>query len=158
MPRGAITASYATGSVTGDDNVGGLVGNFGLLTTASITASYAAGSVSGNRFVGGLAGSGDSISSVTASYAAGSVSGNRDVGGLVGIRYGLVEVTGSYWDTQTTGRDSSDGGTGKTTRELQAPTEAAGIYADWNADWWDFGTAKQYPALKYGGLDAEAQR
>ena len=159
MRRGTITASYATGSVTGDDSVGGLVGHFGLFINGSITASYATGSVSGSRFVGGLAGSGDGGNSITACYAIGKVTGARDVGGLVGRGSSRrVEITGSYWDTQTTGRDSGDGGTGKTTRELQAPTEAAGIYADWNADWWDFGTAKQYPALKYGGMDVGRQR
>ena len=157
MHGGAITASYATGSVSGDDYVGGLVG---LMQGGAITASYATGSVTGNRQVGGLAGASGHIGSITASYATGSVSGNRDVGGLVGIRFGssLVEVTGSYWDTQTTGQDSSGGGTGKTTRELQAPTEAAGIYADWDAGHWDFGTAKQYPALKYSGMDVGRQR
>ena len=107
--------------------------------------------------MGGLAGSGTTFVSVTASYATGRVTGAKDVGGLVGDVHGS-EITGSYGDTQTTGQDSSDGGTGKTTRELQAPTEAAGIYAAWNAEWWDFGTAKQYPALKYGGLDVAAQR
>ena len=157
MHGGAITASYATGSVSGDDYVGGLVG---LMQGGAITASYATGSVTGNRYVGGLAGASGHIDSITASYATGSVSGNRDVGGLVGIRFGssLVEVTGSYWDTQTTGQDSSGGGSGKTTRELQQPTEATGIYADWNAEHWDFGTAKQYPALKYGGMDVGRQR
>ena len=43
------------------------------------------------------------------------------------------------------------------TSELQAPTDYTGIYEDWNLDldrvrskddFWDFGTATQYPALK----------
>ena len=160
---GAITTSYATGSVSGDWYVGGLVGYVESIGNSGgpITASYATGSVTGNRYVGGLAGSfggGIASSSITASYATGRVSGNSDVGGLVGDSANSAEVTGSYWDTQTTGQDSSDGGSGKTTRELQAPTEAAGIYADWNAAYWDFGTAKQYPALKYGGMDVGRQR
>ena len=46
----------------------------------------------------------------------------------------------------------------KTTRELQAPTGPTGIYSTWNADWWDFGTRRQYPALKYEGMDVAAQR
>ena len=47
---------------------------------------------------------------------------------------------------------------GKTTAELQAPTDATGIYASWNASWWDFGTSEQYPVLKVEGLDVAAQR
>ena len=150
----AITASYATGSVAGEgSNVGGLVGyNNG----GAITASYATGSVTeGTYHVGGLAGY--SGSAIAASYATGSVTGNGYyVGGLVGRGGG---VSDSYWDTQTTGQsESRGGGAGKTTRELQAPTAATGIYANWNAEWWDFGTARQYPVLKYRGMDVAAQR
>ena len=39
-------------------------------------------------------------------------------------------------------------GNGKTTGELQTPTSATGIYANWSGSRWDFGTASQYPALK----------
>ena len=46
---------------------------------------------------------------------------------------------------------------GKTTRELQTPTASTGIHANWNPNWWDFDTVRQYPALKYGGLDVARQ-
>ena len=150
---GTITASYATGSVTGEGQyVGGLVGSGG-----SITAGYATGSVTGNGYyVGGLVG--QARGAITASYATGSVTGEgRYVGGLAGYSY-QIRVADSYWDTQTTGQSRSAGGSGKTTRELQIPTGHTGIYANWNAEWWDFGTARQYPVLKYGGLDVGAQR
>ena len=50
---GAVTASYATGAVSGNQDVGGLVGeNAG----PTITNSYATGTVSGTTNVGGLAG------------------------------------------------------------------------------------------------------
>ena len=166
---GSITASYATGSVTGNDNVGGLAGYLWVeyeyrgRPASRITASYAAGSVTGSSGVGGLVGRANSASgyyggghSITASYATGGVTGSNDVGGLVGS--GRVRVTSSYWDTQTTGQSRSSGGAGKTTRELQSPTGHTGIYANWNADWWDFGTSRQYPALKYQGMDVAAQR
>ena len=150
--RRAITASYATGNVTGEsNNVGGLVG----YSVGAITASYATGSVTeGTYHVGGLVGYGGGT--ITASYATGSVAGNSYyVGGLVGRSGG---VTDSYWDTQTSGQPESRGGAGKTTRELQTPTAATGIYANWNAEWWDFGTSRQYPVLKYQGMDVAAQR
>ena len=151
---GAITASYATGSVTGESSsVGGLAG----LSVGSVTASYATGSVTGeSNNVGGLAGY--SGGAIAASYAIGSVTGNRYVGGLVGYSSWRSSVTDSYWNTQTTGQSRSGGGTGKTTRELQTPTAATGIYANWNAEWWDFGTSRQYPVLKYLGMDVAAQR
>ena len=151
---GVITASYATGDVTGESRyVGGLVG---INHDGAITASYATGSVTGvDYYVGGLVGY--SEGTITASYATGSVTGKSGVGGLVGTG-SSNSVTDSYWDAQTTGQSRSAGGLGKTTRELQAPTANTGIYAGWNAEWWDFGTARQYPVLKYQGMDVAAQR
>ena len=150
---GSIDDSYATGSVTsGSDRAGGLVGYSG----GAITASYATGSVTGvDYYVGGLVGYNEGA--ITASYATGRVTGKSGVGGLVGTG-SSNSVTDSYWDAQTTGQSRSAGGLGKTTRELQAPTANTGVYAGWNAEWWDFGTARQYPVLKYRGMDVGAQR
>ena len=156
-----ITTSYATGSVTGNGHVGGLVGRTTVgYSGITITASYATGSVTGgSSYVGGLVGLlGSHSITITASYTTGRVTGNDGVGGLVGGHY-ANRIADSYWDTQTTGQTSSSaGGSGKTTRELQVPTGATGIYANWNADWWDFGTSRQYPVLKYEGMDVAAQR
>ena len=133
---GTITASYATGPVSGDSDVGGLVG--GNSNYCTITASYATGPVSGGSDVGGLVGG--NSATITASYATGPVSGNRDVGGLVGLsRSG--EISASYWDTTTSGQATSDGGAGQSTATLQAPTGYSGIYADWNVDLDGDGTA-----------------
>ena len=151
---GSITSSYATGDVSGGgNNVGGLVGSGG-----NVTAGYATGNVSGNFRVGGLVGQ-NGHGNIVASYAIGQVRGKGEVGGLVGSNTGTV--TDSYWDTTASGAQHSDGGTGKTTAELQAPTGYAGIYANWNVngdDPWDFGTSSQYPVLKYGGLSVASQR
>ena len=64
----------------------------------------------------------------------------------------------SYWNIVTTGATDSRGGKGKTTAELQTPTSATGIYADWNPAWWDFGNSGQYPVLKVDGLNVADQR
>jgi len=53
---GQISNSYATGSVSGVDRVGGLVGGGGIIRNC-----YATGSVSGNSSVGGLVGSGATV-------------------------------------------------------------------------------------------------
>ena len=90
---GTISQCYATGAVTGDYNVGGLVGvNWYGGTTSQ---SYAMGSVSGNVHVGGLVGWNNGI--ISQSYATGYVSGNAHVGGLIGINYnGTVHHV--YWN------------------------------------------------------------
>ena len=64
-----ISASYATGRVTGSTHVGGLVGvaDPNSSDTARTGTSYAIGWVTGNEFVGGLVGK--SEASVVASYA-----------------------------------------------------------------------------------------
>ena len=141
---GTVTFSYATGRVTGSSQVGGLAGwNDG----GTITTSYATGSVAGSSQVGGLAGWNDG-GTITASYATGPVTGSTSVGGLVGLNNGLsTSIIHSYWDTGTSGQTTSNGGSGKTTAELQTPTDASGIYANWDAAQWDFGTSSQYPAL-----------
>ena len=166
---GAITASYATGQVSGYIRVGGLVGaNYGSVRTSHATAqvsgsqsvgglvgrnlgdaitvaSYATGAVSGIGAVGGLIGY-EGGNTVRASYASGRVSGGEAIGGLVGA-FGSSTITASYWDTTTSGQTTGDHGTGQTTAQLQAPTDDTGIYAAWDYDLWDFGEADEYPVL-----------
>ena len=158
--RGAVERSYTTGAVTGFENVGGLVGD----NRGVVTDSYSSVSVTGNRAVGGLVGfNRNSTARITNSYAVGAVSavsmvvsgGNsaaRTKGGLVGEATANATVTASYWDATVSGQSASAGGAGavsQTTAGLQSPTGATGIYATWAAATWDFGTASQYPALKY---------
>ena len=86
--RGNIMTARATGSVNGTEgDVGGLVGgNFGTITNAS-----ASGSVAGTNPVGGLVGlNGGEIQKATAS---GNVTGSQFVGGLVGDNFdGSVQI------------------------------------------------------------------
>ena len=139
-----IMNSYAAGNTTGTGTVGGLVSDN---SNGTIRDSYATNVVVANRHVGGLVGYNYS-GTITNSYATGSVKGDDRVGGLVGYNYSGT-ITASYWDTQTSEQTSSAGGTSKTTIELQEPTSASGIYAQWKTADWHFGTSNQYPALKY---------
>ena len=164
--HGTVARSYAAGSVTvGDRNAGGLVGDQSLGT---ITDSYSTGNVISNNTYGGagglVGGNFGRSSSITNSYSTGTVTGNRHVGGLVGYNgsgtsvihgtfSGSGTVTTSYWNTETSGLSGSAAGTGKTTAELQAPTGNSGIYRDWDATVWDFGTSRQYPMLRNAGVD-----
>ncbi|WP_415840031.1 cadherin-like beta sandwich domain-containing protein [Paenibacillus endophyticus] len=98
-----IEYSYATGNVTGGDDVGGLVGdNEG----GNISHSYAAGNVVAESYVGGLVGenespaAGDSL--IEYSVATGNVSGISEVGGVVGYNYKGI-VNNSYATGAITG-------------------------------------------------------
>ena len=132
---GRLIATYSTGGVQGIVTghvviVGGLVGH----NSGDITASFAAARVSVVD---------DSIRT-------------NQIAGLASQNYGTI--TASYWDTQTSGqtrgvdRGETSGAEGKTTTELQSPTGYTGIYATWGeteaGDVWDFGTSRDYPALK----------
>ena len=174
-----IEASYATGNVSGtgarltDSDSGfiicDLLGGFTPSGPVETTTSTGGG-------VGGLVGS--SCGWIEVSYATGAVSGTTAVGGLVGSGR-FARAQSAYWNLETSGvrvgvgeDDANDNGVidgterlrlgvgGKTTAELQAPTDYTGIYEAWNVelgsspfgdgepdDPWDFGTATQYPAL-----------
>jgi len=77
---GTVTGSQASASVTGSGSVGGLVGQ--NLFNSIVTESQASGPVTGENFVGGLVGF--NLGNVTGTQASGSVTGTGDVGGLVG--------------------------------------------------------------------------
>src|SRR5208282_5212093 len=83
--EGVIVNSSATGSVSGSDPsfaIGGLAGYNNWV----VVAGLATGSVSGSQYVGGLVGYNDSGGSITNGSASGAVSdgaSSSDIGGLV---------------------------------------------------------------------------
>ena len=185
---GSVSASYAGGDVSANTVAkntieafaGGLVGRL----EGSVSASYARGDASASNdatdfsnfraysYAGGLVGY--QAANVTASFSTGAATAtgdgtNKQAGGLVGHRNSGT-TTDSYWDTSTSSITATGQGTGKTTSELQTPTAygtGTSIYKDWNLDFdsdstnddpWAFGTASQYPVLKYGGQTESQQR
>ena len=161
---GVIRVSYADVAVTSSgDYAGGLVG--GLDGAGSVLASYATGAVTatGNH-AGGLIGHWDGTGEVSYVYSTGTAAAASGAGGLIGTRTHSRQPRASYWDTQTSTQASSAGGVGKTTDDLQRPTDYTGIYLPWSVDIddadgdgkpttgrdavWDFGTSSQYPALR----------
>jgi hypothetical protein len=104
-------------NVIGNRNVGGLTGKT-TDESSEVMNCYATGTVEGDRYVGGLVGQVEQ-GRVYKCYSAGSVTGNRDVGGLTGYIRVLGNVSRSFWDTQTSGQDTSAGGTGKTTSQMK---------------------------------------
>ena len=82
--KGAVRNVSATGTVSGNSYVGGLIG---IIESGSVTRAHATGAVSGvSSIVGGLAGYNLS-GTISQTYATGAVSGNGLVGGLIGYNY-----------------------------------------------------------------------
>ncbi len=100
---GAIERSRATGSVTGADDVGGLVG----WADATLLHNYAAVRVTGLVGVGGLVGSQD-YGVIGASFATGPVTGQDAVGGLAGNAFGLIAASYAAGPVSGRGRKPPD--------------------------------------------------
>ncbi|GAJ16266.1 unnamed protein product, partial [marine sediment metagenome] len=65
-------------------------------------------------------------------YSAGAVIGDGDVGGLIGDD---GTATDCFWDTETSGMDTSDGGTGKTTAQMKTEVTFTDAGWDFEAIW-----------------------
>jgi filamentous hemagglutinin family protein len=134
---GTVSNSYATGAVSGDRNVGGLVGFNSIYGTIE-SRSYATGAVSGSKDLGGLVGfnrgtisnayskstvtgvdgsksiigglvGGNEYGTIRNSYATGAVSGSESVGGLVGVNYDSGTIERSYSTGAVTGNKDVGG-------------------------------------------------
>ena len=153
---GTIEACCAAGDVTGIERVGGLIGNNN--DNSIITDSYATGNVSGDSSIGGLVGNNNG-GTIFNSYAGGSIDGNDLVGGLVGSSDHTSVISASFWDVEASGQETSAGGTGKTTAEMQTANiflEAGWDFVDETANgtddiWWII-EGQDYPRLwwQYG--------
>jgi len=172
---GVLTNCYSTGTVTGAEVVGGLVGdNFGSITTSYSTCTvrgewcvgglmggngvvdypmggvltncYSTGMVDGEEFVGGLVGYNNG--SITTCYSTGMVIGNENVGGLVGRNHGSIAT--SFWDVETSGLTTSAGGMGRTTAEMMDP-EMLGLNGLADNPNWILDAYRDYPHLAWEG-------
>ena len=156
LNNGIISTSHSGGSVDGENSVGGLVGrNF-----RDVVNCYSNAVVCGNESVGGLAGENDfSISlpdhgTIRDCYSMGSVTGETAVGGLVGRDVSIGPITSSFWDIKTSKQDTSAGGAGLTTAEMQ--TTSTFLEAGWDfigetdngtEDIWWIDEGQDYPRL-----------
>ncbi|MFR9568636.1 MAG: GLUG motif-containing protein, partial [Rikenellaceae bacterium] len=118
---GSVTNCYNTAAVSGDNFVGGVVGNN---VSGSVMNCYNTAAVSGEYFVGGVVGYNDS-GSVMNCYNTAAVSGEDYVGGVVGYN-DSGSVTSCYW-LDVTGDNASAGvgsGTDTTTPLLAAEMQS----------------------------------
>lgn len=102
---GTIEYSFATGSINCPliSNIGGLVGNSG---SGHINNSYATGDVTGDDSVGGLVGYGCTSSTYGTTgmcYAVGSVTAGSNGGELYGYAYYSANITDSFYLDQSIG-------------------------------------------------------
>ncbi len=175
MTRGTIAGCRTSTRVeasTGDDKnalwllAGGLAGsNGGTMEDCYSTSSVSQGRVALGMdwlFTSGAGGlAGYNSGTIDRSYSTGSVTGTLYVGGLVGKNpESKGSVTGCFWDMQTSGQDTSDGGAGKTTTEMQ--TASTFLDADWDFmdetengtdDIWWILEGQDYPRLWWEASD-----
>ena len=154
-----VTESYATGAVSGGDNVGGLIG---LNVADLVTDSYAVGAVSATgEHAGGLVGyNRGENATVTRAYAAGLVDADGPtIGGLVGSNVDNATVVNGYWDTETTGQAESAGNaTGLETAAMKGTAAEASMFA-FDGTWTvvdepaDGGVTVSYPYLVNNSQD-----
>ena len=85
QPGGTITKCYATGNVTGNTIVGGLVG----INYASVEKCFATGYVTGNNTTGGLVGL--NSGTINCCYTTGNVGSDGGKGGIAGESSGTIK-------------------------------------------------------------------
>ncbi|MFA6469081.1 MAG: GLUG motif-containing protein [Bacteroidota bacterium] len=143
--KSTVERCYSTCDVTGGGSVlrvGGLIGRAESGTI--VNNCYSRSTVSANTYCGGFIGSNNGAT-ITNCYSTGTVSAYSYAGGFLG-----EAVSGSadscFWDIQTSGRNTSAGGTGKTTAEMK--TESTFTNAGWDliSTWEIVGT--NYPRLQ----------
>jgi hypothetical protein len=149
---GQIIECAALAPVAGLDNgvsqqgaAGGLAG----LNMGMIRDSYSKSPVyADNHYsLGGVAGTILGQGIIQRTYAAGPVNADvtANVGGLVGDAMDTVYVQSSFWDTDVTGKTTSDGGTARTTAQMKQHA----TFTDWDfASVWDIREALERPYLR----------
>ncbi|MDA3843254.1 MAG: T9SS type A sorting domain-containing protein [Candidatus Kapabacteria bacterium] len=158
---GTINLSSSIGNIKA--NYQGKAGGFCGLNKddSQIINSYSRGLVTGSNIVSGFIGE---ISTIYVSnkaliqncYSSGAITSDKIAGGFCAEQSGLgsIEIKNCYWDTETSGIDSSDGGTGKTTAEMKTQS----TYENWDfASIWKINPNVNdgYPVLQGSILSVE---
>jgi len=147
VSSGIIEDCYASGTVSGREDVGGLAGQNGvrignrfdaLVFSGSINDSYSNCDVMGVTIVGGLVGF-NYAGEITRCYSSGAVLDSEPnqpfdskegfFGGLIGYS-DFFGIEDGFWDIDASCLTVSAGGTGKTTAEMQ--TAGTFLEAGWD--------------------------
>ncbi|MEF8873497.1 MAG: S8 family serine peptidase [Candidatus Thermoplasmatota archaeon] len=129
---GEVSNSSTRGTVSGNSQVGGLVGGLVGYNSGSIDNSSSAAEVSGEGSIAGLVGRTEGT--ISNSFATGSVKGVGHVGGLIGINLRGSKVTNSYSTGNVTGEVNVGGliGFNQRVADPSALIEISGSYATGN--------------------------
>lgn len=141
----SISRCFAKGNMvagnSGDDIefLGGLVGfNAGIISDSYARVSITTGNaVDDISRIAGLVGT--NTGNISDSYSTGSINPGvagdvlSHIGGLVGSNTGTVN--NSFWDTETSGQATSDGGTGRTTAQMNAKSTFTDAGWDFDTVW-----------------------
>jgi hypothetical protein len=127
----------------------GAAGGLAGLNMGMIRDSFAKGLLyADNHYsIGGVAGTNLGQGIIQRTYAAGPISADdtANVGGLVGDAMDSVYVQSSFWDTDVTGKTTSDGGTGRTTAQMKQQA----TFTSWDfAAVWDIREDLERPFLR----------
>jgi len=133
-----IIRSYASGDVACSNGIGYAGGFCGNVYNTTISNCYAIGDITvgggTNYYVCGFCGQHNGI--ITRCYSSGTLSltgALSQIGGFCGTNESVI--SSSFWDTDTSSMMFSDGGTAKTTAEMQA--QSTFTNAGWNfTDTW----------------------
>ncbi|MCC7574070.1 LamG domain-containing protein [Candidatus Woesearchaeota archaeon] len=152
---GSVSKSFVIGSVIGSSDVGGLVGQ----NEDSIFDSYSRASISSTTNVGGLVGHNNG-GQISRSYSSGLVSGSTNTGGLVGSNSG--SVSNSFYDNQTSGQSDTGKGSPRITADMRNFDTFDGanwdiaLIGNYDGDSWIISNGLDYPRLGYELLVASS--
>ncbi len=163
LNTGSINQAFADGDVTGGNS--SFVGGFAGANVGSISQAYALGATTGGQNSFDAAFAALNLGSIDQVYGAGLVTGGAGsiTGGLVAANSGSLSpafgsfavtaastqgtVTNAYWDRQTTGQETSAGGTAFDSKEL-----ANGLPPGFDPTVWSSGNGS-YPFLTFNPSD-----
>jgi hypothetical protein len=130
---GNVSGCYATGAITGDSSSNFIGGFAGYIESGPIRSCYAKGTAKGKYSVGGFVGS--ARGSIFTSYSCGSVNGyqgSRNIGAFLGQKeYSDTTISSCFWNSNSSGTSTSAGGTGITVTQMK-------ILTTFTSSGWDF--------------------
>ena len=103
---GLVNVKSFTSGPGNEGRVGALVG----INRGAINNSYATGTLVGNTNLGGLVGLNESLGTINNSYFSGSVAAGNRLGGLVGVNQGRISNAYSTGDVRSTANQDLIGG------------------------------------------------
>jgi hypothetical protein len=147
----SISGSYSTASVSGDNEVGGLVGT---LLLATVTDSYAGGTVSGvSDQIGGFAGNNHRSEAINC-YSCSTVSGPNNTGAFMGTS-NMGNYTACFWDSTVCdplpgiGSGAEPNVVGESTTNMQTAATFTGAGWDFVTPVWEICEGTNYPKLSW---------